>query len=83
MQKSVMELGGSDAFIKSQHADLDKTLPWAAWGRMYNAGQTCCAAKRFIVMKAVADEFLAKLKTALGALQSGDPMIDTTTLCRP
>ena len=80
MKKSVMELGGSDAFIVLDDADLDKTLPWAVWGRMYNAGQTCCAAKRFIVMEAVADRFLAKFKTALEALELGDPMVEATTL---
>ena len=80
MKKSVMELGGSDAFIVLDDADLDKTLPWAVWGRMYNAGQTCCAAKRFIVMEAVADRFLAKFKTALEALEPGDPMVEATTL---
>ena len=80
MKKSVMELGGSDAFIVLDDADLDKTLPWAMWGRMYNAGQTCCAAKRFIVMEAVADRFLANFKTALEALELGDPMLEATTL---
>jgi succinate-semialdehyde dehydrogenase/glutarate-semialdehyde dehydrogenase len=80
MKKSVMELGGSDAFIVLDDADIDKALPWAVWGRMYNAGQTCCAAKRFIVMEAVADRFLAKFKTALEALVPGDPMLEATTL---
>ena len=80
MKKSVMELGGSDAFIVLDDADLDKTLPWAVWGRMYNAGQTCCAAKRFIVMESIADRFLAKFKTALEALEPGDPMVEATTL---
>jgi len=80
MKKSVMELGGSDAFIVLDDADLETTLPWAVWGRMYNAGQTCCAAKRFIVMEAVADRFLTKFKTALEALAPGDPMVEATTL---
>ena len=71
MKKSVMELCGSDAFIALDDADLDKTLPWAVWGRMYNAGQTCFAAKRFVVMEAMADRFLAKFKTALEALEPG------------
>lgn len=79
LKKSTMELGGSDAFIVLDDADLDKTLPWAVWGRMYNAGQTCCAAKRFIVMESVADEFLAKFKRALQALSPGDPMDEHTT----
>jgi succinate-semialdehyde dehydrogenase/glutarate-semialdehyde dehydrogenase len=80
MKKSVMELGGSDAFIVLDDADLDTAMPWAVWGRMYNAGQTCCAAKRFIVMEAMADRFLAKLKTAIDALKPGDPMEEATTL---
>ena len=79
LKKSTMELGGSDAFIVLDDADVDMTIPWAVWGRMYNAGQTCCAAKRFIVMDAVADKFLAKFKTALEALKAGDPMDEKTT----
>jgi succinate-semialdehyde dehydrogenase/glutarate-semialdehyde dehydrogenase len=80
LKKSTMELGGSDAFIVLDDADLDTTVPWAVWGRMFNAGQTCCAAKRFIVMDAVADEFLAGFKAALEALKPGDPMDTQTTL---
>ena len=79
LKKSTMELGGSDAFIVLDDADVDKAIPWAVWGRMYNAGQTCCAAKRFIVMDAVADKFLAKFKAALEALKAGDPMDEKTT----
>ena len=77
---SSMELGGSDAFIVLDDADLEKTIPWAVWGRMYNAGQTCCAAKRFIVVETLADKFLAKFKTALEALKPGDPMDEKTKL---
>lgn len=77
---SSMELGGSDAFIVLEDADLDRTIPWAVWGRMYNTGQTCCAAKRFIVVEAIADAFLARFKAALEALKAGDPMDETTTL---
>jgi succinate-semialdehyde dehydrogenase / glutarate-semialdehyde dehydrogenase len=80
LKKSTMELGGSDAFIVLDDADLDRTIPWAVWGRMFNAGQTCCAAKRFIVLDAVADEFLARFKAALEALKPGDPMDEKTTL---
>lgn len=79
LKKSSMELGGSDAFIVLDDADLDKTIPWAVWGRMYNGGQTCCAAKRFIVLDAVADKFLAKFKAALQVLTPGDPMDEKTT----
>ncbi|MGA2552584.1 MAG: NAD-dependent succinate-semialdehyde dehydrogenase [Burkholderiaceae bacterium] len=79
LKKSSMELGGSDAFIVLEDADLEKTIPWAVWGRMYNGGQTCCAAKRFIVLESIADKFLEKFKTALSALKPGDPMLEGTT----
>jgi len=79
LKPTSMELGGSDAFIVLEDADIEKTIPWAVWGRMYNAGQTCCASKRFIVVDSVADKFLAKFKTALEALTPGDPMDEKTT----
>jgi succinate-semialdehyde dehydrogenase/glutarate-semialdehyde dehydrogenase len=79
LKPSSMELGGSDAFIVLEDADMEKTIPWAVWGRMYNAGQTCCASKRFIVVEELADKFLAKFKTALEALTPGDPMDEKTT----
>jgi len=63
-----------------EDADLDHTIPWAVWGRMYNTGQTCCAAKRFIVVESVADKFLERFKAALGALRAGDPLDEKTTL---
>jgi succinate-semialdehyde dehydrogenase/glutarate-semialdehyde dehydrogenase len=77
---SSMELGGADAFIVLEDADLAHAVKWAVWGRMYNTGQTCCAAKRFIVVDSVADQFLAAFKTALGELHVGDPLEETTTL---
>ena len=80
LKVSSMELGGSDAFIVLEDADLDLTVPWAVWGRMYNSGQTCCAAKRFIVVESMADKFLDKFQTALAALKAGDPMDEATTL---
>jgi len=81
VKPSSMELGGSDAFIVLlDDADLDLAITWAVWGRMYNAGQTCCAAKRFIVVEEVAVEFLARFRTALAALKPGDPMDEQTTL---
>ncbi len=80
LKVSSMELGGSDAFIVLEDADLAHTIKWAVWGRMYNTGQTCCAAKRFIVVDALADEFLAKFRAALAALEPGDPMDEKTTL---
>jgi succinate-semialdehyde dehydrogenase / glutarate-semialdehyde dehydrogenase len=79
LKKSVMELGGSDPFVVLADADLERTIPWAVWGRMYNGGQTCCAAKRFIVMESIADEFVVRLTASLQALQPGDPMDAATT----
>lgn len=80
LKPSSMELGGSDAFIVLEDADMDHTIKWALWGRMYNCGQTCCAAKRFIVVEAVADQFLAAFKRVMSRLEAGDPMDEKTTL---
>src|SRR3984885_2873776 len=80
LKPSSMELGGSDAFIVLEDADLEHTVKWAVWGRMYNTGQTCCAAKRFIVIDKLADNFLEKFQGALTALKAGDPMDEKTTL---
>jgi succinate-semialdehyde dehydrogenase/glutarate-semialdehyde dehydrogenase len=79
LKPSSMELGGSDAFIVLDDADLEKTIPWAVWGRMYNQGQTCCASKRFIVLDSIADKFLAEFQAALALQQPGDPMDEKTT----
>jgi succinate-semialdehyde dehydrogenase/glutarate-semialdehyde dehydrogenase len=75
-----MELGGSDAFIVLEDADLDKTVKWAVWGKMNNTGQCCVAAKRFIVVEELADRFLEKFQKALAELEPGDPMDTATTL---
>jgi succinate-semialdehyde dehydrogenase/glutarate-semialdehyde dehydrogenase len=80
LKPSSMELGGSDAFIVLEDADLDHTVKWAVWGRMYNTGQTCCAAKRFIVVDKLADTFLEKFSAALSALKAGDPKDEKTTM---
>lgn len=80
LKKSTMELGGSDAFIVLEDADLDLTVGWAVWGKMNNTGQCCVAAKRFIVVDILAERFLAQFSKALGALVPGDPMDPATTL---
>ncbi len=80
LKKSTMELGGSDAFIVLDDADLDKTVKWAVSGRMINAGQSCDAPKRFIIAEELADQFLEKLRAALVEFKPGDPMDETTTL---
>jgi len=80
LKKSVLELGGSDAFIVLEDADINKTVECAVVGRMSNTGQSCVAAKRFIVVEAVADEFLKKFIEKLSALKVGDPMDKDTQL---
>jgi len=80
VKPSSMELGGADAFIVLEDADLEHAVKWAVWGRMYNAGQTCCASKRFIVVEQVADKFFEMFHAALGALRPGDPLDVNTAL---
>lgn len=80
LKKTTMELGGSDAFIVLEDADLDKTVKWAVWAKMNNTGQCCIAAKRYIVVEKLADRFLDKFKSALSALTPGNPMDKATTL---
>jgi succinate-semialdehyde dehydrogenase / glutarate-semialdehyde dehydrogenase len=80
MKKSTMELGGSDAFIVLEDADLEKTLKWALWAKMNNTGQCCIAAKRFIIVDSLFDQFIDRFQSALAALKPGDPMNQTTTL---
>ncbi len=80
VKKSVLELGGSDAFIILEDADIDKTVEWAVVGRINNNGQCCVASKRFIAVDSIADTFLEKFKTKMAAVVVGDPMEDTTHL---
>lgn len=80
LKKSTLELGGSDAFIVLDDADLDLAVKQAVAGRMGNAGQACTASKRFIVVDALADDFLARFQAALQTFQPGDPMDKATTL---
>ena len=80
LKKSVLELGGSDAFIILEDADMDKTVEWAVVGRINNNGQCCVASKRFIAVESIADEFLKKFKDKLSKLKVGDPTDPTTEL---
>ena len=80
LKKSTMELGGSDAFIVLDDADMDTAVKWGVWGRMNNTGQCCVAAKRFILHEKIADTFLERFRNELGALVAGDPMDPNTTL---
>ena len=78
IKKSVLELGGSDPFIVLEDADIDQAVEIGIVARMQNAGQSCIAAKRFIVMEMVYDEFLQKYKKAAEKLVVGDPFKEDT-----
>jgi succinate-semialdehyde dehydrogenase/glutarate-semialdehyde dehydrogenase len=80
LKKVVLELGGSDPFIVFDDADLQKAARAAVRSRMANAGQSCIAAKRLIVMESVADAFRKKFIDALNGLRIGDPMDKSTDL---
>ncbi len=80
LKKSVLELGGSDAFIILEDADIDKAVEWGVIGRINNNGECCIASKRFIAIEAIADEFLKKFKDRLLNLKIGDPMDRATEL---
>lgn len=80
LKKSVLELGGSDAFIILEDADIDKTVDWAVVGRINNNGECCIASKRFIAVEAIADEFLKKFTAKMAALKVGNPVDKDTDL---
>jgi succinate-semialdehyde dehydrogenase/glutarate-semialdehyde dehydrogenase len=80
LKKTVLELGGSDAFVVLDDADLDEAVKWGVASRFLNAGQSCIAAKRFIVMESIADEFMKRFRAAVEALTTGDPLDEGTTL---
>ncbi len=77
-KKSVLELGGSDPFVVLPSADLDACVRTAVDARVQNNGQSCIAAKRFIVVDEVHDEFLARFTEAMDALVVGDPFDPAT-----
>lgn len=80
LKKCVLELGGSDAFVVLEDADLDEAASIGAIARAQNCGQSCIAAKRFVLVDAIAEPFLARLCERLKALVPGDPMRADTTL---
>ncbi|HRF54602.1 MAG TPA: NAD-dependent succinate-semialdehyde dehydrogenase [Aquimonas sp.] len=80
LKKCVMELGGSDPFVVLQDADLDVAIKIAVASRFGNAGQTCIAAKRFILVDAIAEAFVERFVAAVGALRIGDPNDEASTL---
>ncbi len=78
LKKTVLELGGSDPFIVLDDADVDAAARTGATARMINTGQSCIAAKRFIVMDRVADDFTRLFTSAVAGMKTGDPLRDET-----
>ena len=80
IEKIVLELGGSDPFIVLEDADLNHTVPQAVHSRLLNTGQSCIAAKRFIVMKEIVDKFTKLFVQNIEEEIVGDPMDTKTTV---
>ena len=80
LKKTVLELGGSDPFIVLEDADIDKASKIAISARFFNTGQSCIAAKRFLVHEDVYDEFIHKVQEHMNNLTIGDPMLDDTKI---
>jgi succinate-semialdehyde dehydrogenase/glutarate-semialdehyde dehydrogenase len=80
LKKSVMELGGSDPFVVMPSADLEQAASTAVTARMINNGQSCIAAKRFIIHETIYDEFLKRFVAGVSAIRVGDPMDQETQL---
>ena len=80
IKKSLLELGGSDPFVVLEDADLQLAVEQAVVSRFLNTGQSCIAAKRFIVVDAVAEEFVERFRAAVEALVIGDPLDEATQL---
>lgn len=80
IKKTVLELGGSDPFIVTESADLEAAVATGVIARMINNGQSCVAAKRFILVDAIADEFQRRFLEKFQSLKIGDPMEETTDI---
>lgn len=78
IKKTVLELGGSDPFIVLETADINAAVEAAVTARMLNNGQSCIAAKRFILISSIADEFEIRMAEKFAALKIGDPMLPDT-----
>jgi succinate-semialdehyde dehydrogenase/glutarate-semialdehyde dehydrogenase len=80
IKKSLLELGGSNAFVVLDDADIEKAAEIGVRARMMNAGQSCIAAKRFIICRNVSDQFIERFHEKLRQLKAGDPLREQTTI---
>ena len=80
LKKCVLELGGNNAFIVLEDANLEKTVAIAVNARMQNAGQSCIASKRFLIHENIEEAFVSQLKTAVQKLKTGNPLDKTTEI---
>lgn len=76
----MLELGGNDAFILCEDGDIDLAVEETVWGRLYNAGQVCCASKRFLIHNSVKNEYIQKMIDKLRTLKVGMPNDPTTRI---
>lgn len=80
LKKTVLELGANDAYVILADADIERAVQYSVLGRTYNNGETCIAAKRFVVVDAVYEQFRDQFVTAMQQLKVGDPSADDTEL---
>ncbi len=80
LKKSLLELGGNNSFIVWEDADIDRAVKTAVAARMLNCGQSCIAAKRFILLEGIYDEFVSKFTEAVRQLKAGDTTHDSTQI---
>jgi len=80
LKKATLELGGADVFVVLDDCDLAKAVKVGVGARLYNAGQMCTAAKRFVLHEKIADDFLDAFSKQLQSAKMGDPLDETTTL---
>ena len=76
----MLELGGNDAFIFLEDGDMDLAVKETIWGRLYNAGQVCCASKRFLIHNSRKAEFIERMKEIIFNLKVGDPTKEDTDM---
>lgn len=80
LKKTVLELGSNDAYVVLEDADIDLAVKTCVQGRLYNNGETCVSAKRFVVTSAVYDEFVSGCVERMEAVKMGDPTAEDTQL---